>query len=311
MDRLDLAIFREMFRDNAFQMAGVDPKRSAVEIADRLNIGRSTVHARWQGWEREGFLRGFAVVPNLALFGVATAGRNLRVADARAKPLVLRDMALVDGMLFAFVNAGLWMSTGFVRDNASATARRGELLARLPGVVEAEPVFPGPPMACDLEPTRLDWRLIAALRAEPEANLGAIASGLGVGLKTVTRHYDRLLKADAVWYQPRFDFARFPGAVVQFIVTLEDARQQRDALQFLRKRFPDLIAYGGKQPDYPMPVVQFVVHFESAGAVDEATAIAWEAPGARDVEMVYPLRIEMFPAWLDERIAEAIAKAAR
>jgi hypothetical protein len=55
--RLDIDMIRELYREGAVNIAGIDPRLNATRIAHRLHVGRRRVAARLRAWGEAGFLR--------------------------------------------------------------------------------------------------------------------------------------------------------------------------------------------------------------------------------------------------------------
>ena len=85
MDDRDLAILHEMFTDRVLRLGRADPRISAAQIGDRLDLATSTVSERIRAWRREGFLNGYIVFPNPALLGLKLIGHVLEPATLSAR----------------------------------------------------------------------------------------------------------------------------------------------------------------------------------------------------------------------------------
>jgi len=128
-----MRLLRALFRGGALQIGALDPRLSAATMAQKVGAPRSTVQARLAHWRDTGFFAKSDVWPNPGLFGVGTGGIGIEVPDARAKPAVLRDLRLVDGVLGYFDHLGPFVALQVVDDSPAASARRLELISRLPG----------------------------------------------------------------------------------------------------------------------------------------------------------------------------------
>jgi DNA-binding Lrp family transcriptional regulator len=283
---------------------GIDPRLSADAIARELDVGRTTVQSRFREWKRRGFLRGYEVIPNPALFVAASGGVNARIDDPRDKPKVLENLSLVDGVLLAFNYVGPWIGVAFAAESESALARRAMLIAHLPGVSATEPPFRTPVSAPRVEPTPLDWRILEAFRESPNATFGQLSHRVGVSVKTMARRYRRLVDGNAVWFHADLDYTKSTGAPIQLNLTLDSDAARVSTTRALAARYPRLIVQS--DTGVVAPVVQIFLHLDAVGEVEEVTQIARGLPGVREVEVLYPLRHRMYKTWINERIQERL-----
>lgn len=305
-----MAILREMSRGKVAWWGSSDPRVSAAEIARRVGVNRSTVRARVRKWQADGFLRGVDVMPNPSLFGVQLGAVDVCVADVRAKRRVLEDFALVDGALFAIDHVGSWLAVNYATESQAAGERRARLVARLPGVAEVSPCYTFGASPCELTPSPLDWRILEALRRGPARSLEAAAREVGVSARTFHTRLDRLIRAKAVWSVPKLDFTRYVDAVfARFIIQLEPKAPRAPVAEALRKAYPDLIELSSPSelPGVDQSLLDLSLHLESVGAAEAVQAAALGLPGVAGVEALFPLGIYTYPAWVDERVAQAAA----
>ncbi|MGA7861231.1 MAG: Lrp/AsnC family transcriptional regulator, partial [Thermoplasmata archaeon] len=66
-ETIDIDILREMYREGAIDLAGVDPRLNATRIARQLGVRRARVSARLKAWRDSGLLRRYDVRVNPAL----------------------------------------------------------------------------------------------------------------------------------------------------------------------------------------------------------------------------------------------------
>ncbi len=313
VDTLDLGILRELSRDQVIWFGGLDPRMSAAEIARRLRVDRGTVGTRLRAWERSGFLRGHEVVPSPLLFGAGFAGGSLRVEDIAAKPRILGDLGLVPGIVSAVDHVGPWVSLLYVFESRDALERPRQLLLRLEGVGEATPCVPFQAPMPMVDPSRLDWRILKALRMGAKRPLRAIASEAGVSTRTLTRRMERLIRGRAVWYLPLLDFTRYTNAtVVRFLVTLSSGADSVRVAEGIRARLPgvthlvDARAMMDTADDVPR-ALDVGAHLASVGDVEDRQREIQALRGVEEVEPLFPRRFYMYPTWFDERIEYELA----
>lgn len=303
VDETDARILREMLREKVFFWGALDPRVSADDVARRLRLARSTVHARVKAWRRSGLLAASAFTPHPGLLGVGLGGGAIRVQDVRAKEGVLESLALVPGAFSAVDHVGEWVAVCFVRESDAALERLLRLVRRLPGVEEMTPCAPIALQPCGHEMTPLDWRIVRELRRAPERTLAATARALGVSAKTMSRRYEALLEANALWYLPVMDFTRTEGTVVRLILDLEEDADRARVLAAL-DAWPSLFDVTDAKRLIPQAeTVDVALWVPNAGAVEDAMRRALDVPGVRAAEATFPRSWRFFGEWVDERLA--------
>ncbi len=315
MDELDAAILRELFRDRGIIWGGGDPRLGTTDIADRLDVDRTTVWARLKAWREDGFLVRQEAVPNPALFGAGVAGGDIMVDDPRHKPEVLEAVQLVDGILTGVDLVGPWVVLLYAMESERALERSRQLLDRLPHVEEVTACIPFETPESAIELTDTDWRIVDALRRSPEAPFKEVAEQASVSPRTFTRRYRELLEASAIWSFPLFDFTRYQGAVLaRFVVLVDGAGERADLVNACRSELDQLVWCGDIEPVLPEGasgplVVEAWCHLASAPAVEEVELWLGDHAGVQEVLPFYPKSWFVVPTWFDERIERQMPAA--
>ena len=312
MDPLDLDILRETSRGRVMWWGSLDPRISIREVARRLKVDPTTVWNRLRAWQREGFLLGYSVVPNPTLFKAGLAGGSVKISDSRAKERFFKDFGLVEGSAFAVDQVGPWVVVMFVFQSPRGLERSAGLTRRLAGVAEMEPCIPFRCPETTAKPSRMDWRILEALRSNPTADLASCARGIGITPKTFARRYNALVRDRAVWSIPRLDFTRYKGATVaRFLVWLNPRADAQAVIDRLEKTFPSYILLENQSglPDVGPRTARLLALFlqtTSAGEVEDADRVIREVGGVEDVEMYFPRRTYVYDDWFVERLESRI-----
>ncbi len=305
-EELDVAILREMYRDRRVGLTGIDPRLNASRVARSLGIGRNRVAGRLRGWRTSGFLRRYAVWLHPGLLGWVGGFLNLRVGHPRGKPGLLEQLALVDGVLSAVVLLGGWVSVTVIAPDRPSLQRRWELLRRLTGVVEAEPldVWNVPLARTSLTP--LELRIVRALRAAPEATIHDIARAVGISTRTMTRKYSALLDDGSVWFVPLFDFSAFPFPVVMVSASFRPDGDPARWAGAVRARYP--LAVGGStsflEPRSSTESALLYVLLPSPAQLEDLERTAEAVPGVDQIDLSVLVRVVDFPEWYDRHLAQ-------
>lgn len=306
MDPTDVAIYRELTRGRVFFWSSLDARVSAETIARRLRVSPTTVRARLRAWRERGFLARTEVLPHPALLGLKLGASDLRVDDVGEKPRVAESLALVPGVLAALDHIGPWMALAVLGPSDAGMDRTRKLVAKLPGVAEVTPchtLSPPPPRRAL---TPLDWTILAALRAKPDAPLREVAADAGVSAKTFGKRYCALLADNAVLFAPVLDLAAWPGVFCRYIVLPEPDAERARLLAKLGGMPGVLDAFDGRAVmPAPNPVVSLWMHLPNLTRAEDVQRELLSLAGVAEVELTFPVRQTFVTEWMDEAI-EAI-----
>jgi len=286
-DALDIAILREMYRERAVNLAGIDPRLNATQVAHRLRVGRARVAGRLKAWKESGFLRRYDVWVNPALLGWVGAWVAVRVDHPRLKADLFRRVGLVDGVVGGMEFLGDWVSIA------------------LAGVREVDAPVPWRPASPKRPLTPLDLRIIRALRERPTANLSETARRVGVSTRTMTRKYADLVSDWAVWFVPVFDFTCINQPVVSLNLLVQEDTPRDAVARTLRSRFPLVLDFStvGAGPQLPSENQIFFVILRSAASLEDLTHFVETIDGVRGVEPFVIVRMYAFHEWFDRHLA--------
>jgi len=315
VDPLDFAIYRSLSPGGEARFwAGrrlIDPRIPAREIAERVGVSENGVRVRLQGLTRQGFLRGRSVIPNPSLFGVGVFVAELPVHEAGEVAQIYRDLALVEGVVFArdtLDEGERQLQVHFVSENASTAARRGALLRRLSPAGKVTPPRPYWIPACELEPSPLDWRVLHAVSLHPDASIAETARTVGISLKTGARRYHQLLETRACWWTHGPDAEEFPLALIRL-----GLRDPADRESVARQILDDGLAWMpvandgyGVEPVAEPGEVAGLVPADSPTVLERAVRKFGELPGVVRVHRTFALGSMSYPEWFADRIAEHV-----
>jgi len=319
VDPIDFAVYRYLSPDGLVRFWGsrrvVDPRVSAREIADRVGLSEAGVRIRLRGLEQRGFLRGRETGVNPSLFDVSLVVSEIPIREPSEADRVLRELALVDGVTFArdvLDEKDREIRVFYVSDNPSATARRTALLKRMAPSGELRGPTPYWIPACEHALSRLDWRLLRAYRRHPEAGVGDLAKVVGISLKTTALHFRRLLESRACWSSLSMESEEMPLALLTVEVG-ETAARASVATAVARANpvwipaAPD--GLGVSPSESPLPVAG-LVPAEAPAALEQSIRKTRAIEGVARVSRTFALGSASYPAWVDERLAEAESPSA-
>jgi len=319
VDPVDLDIFRWMFPGGVWTPWGIDPRITNAEIARHIGLSRKAVWERVRGWKSSGFLEGYIASPNISLFGVDLLRVEIHVADAVEGSALLDEVGLIDGVLDAGLAFGdsttsrdvEILGLTMVGDSPIEVDRRMRVLRRLSstGMVNGPFRDEAPPRT--MTPTPLDWRIIGAIVADPEAPLSRIARSVGVSLKTTDRRRSALLDGRALLYFPQLAWRMLPSVdLTVFCRGPGDVPRVRSALEL---RFPhqtplEAPGAGYLGPEFAAsPFIGVRLPADSPGQIQDLVVKVSKIPGVRLVRPQINGLFRAFPRWVEERLAERVA----
>ncbi len=299
LDAADWAILRALFRSSGQAPRGA-LRVPLAELCRSSGLHANSVARRLQALRRGGVLGGTYFDPRPATLGLARGGflfegthlRGIQAIDEAAA-----EFPSVETVISAHgvVMGHLWGEAG---DEIDATVER---LRRAVGARRNWPCYNTarfPPHPADRVPlSKIDRRLILALRSGAGRSTPVVARALGVTPRTLQRRVDRLVREGVGDMRPRFHPGAVEGSVlVDYFVTDGDQR----SVASLANAFPDRLIgpFGAPACVFvPLPNLQ---------ETERRRAQAQTLPGIRRLEtflvedVVQPARFE---AWLAPRVA--------
>jgi DNA-binding Lrp family transcriptional regulator len=312
---VDVAMLNELGRDPGFPAIGVDPMRSAGDLARRIGASRNTVHTHLRTWRRQGFLRRFVTVPHPELFEQRLTGVLLSVAGLAARQRLEQALEFV-GEVFVYAEVAPFSWIVFREDGFAPPRRWTRFLEIVDGVTLESPFLPVTLPPPGRVPGGFEWRLLAELRASPAPRARGLARALGVSHRTVTRHYRALLEANTFLAYPVLDFARLSGAFAILVaavaagapaVALSETIARAGCVEVLPP--PTLPRLDGSRETARADgsrLVSIAVYASSASTIAEAQRHVRSVPGVRSVRIGYPSQPVVLPQCFDRLLARQL-----
>lgn len=315
VDQVDLAILRELSREQVAGVGNLDPRLSLNEIARRAELPPSTVSKRVRDWEDKGLLAARSIWPNPSLLGARLAGLSVHAPGLAERPGLVDDLGLVDGVLLVLEHVEPWLAVMIAFPDDGALDRRCRLMARIAGVEAVEDPFELAWPTTTEAVSDLQWRLIQALFEHPRAELHAIADHVGVSTRTVSRKLGPLIDGQALWSVFELDFTRWPGAcLLRLLVSLAPEAERVAAVKRVREAFPGAVFINNSVQGPrvgPTDVIDLLVALPSAARIPDARRAMVRLDGVEAVESLLPRRIHAFGHWFEPRLREKVDQARR
>jgi len=312
VDATDYAIYRYLSPDGLVRFWGarrvVDPLVSAREIADRVGLSEAGVRVRLKALEQRGYLKGRETGVNPSLFGVSLLVLEIPAREPNEAERMLHELSLVDGVTFArdiLDEQDRAIRVFYVSDTPAGTARRTALLRKLAPSPHVRGPYPYWLPECAHELTRLDWKLLAAFRTQPDATLSELATAVGVSLKTGATRFHRLLESKAGWSTISSSSEEVPLA--WFSLSLKEGVDPTGVAQAVAKAHPGWMPVApdgsGAPPSESSREVAGLLPAEAPAALEQALRRTLSIDGVARVRRTFALGSATFPQWMDDRIS--------
>jgi DNA-binding Lrp family transcriptional regulator len=315
MDRQDLAIYRYLSPDGVARFwAGrrvLDPRITPREIGERVGISESAVRVRLQRLTHRGFLRDRTVVPNPALFGRSVFVVDLPVRQSGEVNRILRDLALVDGVVFTrdvMDEEERKIQTFFVAEDLAGAGRLSALLGRLTSGSPQLAPRPYHLPRCDGALSPLDWKVLACVHRVADATFAHIAGSVGISQKTAARVYNRLIDSGACWWTHGPASEEFPLALV--LVSLEDASDLDRVLGWIRTEGHPWIPVArdgfGADPESSGKVLPGLAPADLPTVLERFLRGLAGVEGVAGIRRTFPLGSVIYSSWFSDRVAQQL-----
>lgn len=315
MDPLDFAVYRFLSPGGVARFwAGrriIDPRVTPREIAERVGITESGVRTRLQHLTERGFLRDQAVVPNPVLFGKRVFVTDLLVMQSGEVDRILRDLSLVDGVVFTrdvMDEDERKIQVFFVSESDATASRLTALLGRLSskGPAAGSRAYYIPTCSRGLSP--LEWRALECVYRRPDATFAGIAGSLGVSQKTTARIYHHLIDARACWWTHGPASEEFPLALVQ--VNLRDPQDLDRVVGWILQEghpwMPVARDGFGLAPERAERALAGLVPADLPTLLERFLRRLAAVEGVGGIRRTFSLGSAIYPGWFSERLGHEV-----
>jgi DNA-binding Lrp family transcriptional regulator len=313
MDSLDLAIYRWLSPGGEARFwAGrriIDATVPARAIAERVGVSENGVRVRLRRLAQQGYLRGKYLIPNPSLFGVRVFVLELPINEASEVERVYRDLALVEGVVFArdtLDEGNRAIRVHFVSESDTVTARRAALLRRL--APSGPPAAPQPYWipGCERPLTRLDWRILETVFGHPNASVTEIARARKISTKTTARRLHQFVGSRTCWWTHGADSEEFPLALVR--VEGRDPAHRESVAGGVSQGITDWMPVAsdglGLEPATTATWIAGLVPADAPAALERTVQRLLSIPGVVSVRRTFALSSRMYPEWFAGRISD-------
>ncbi len=309
LDAKDLRILRLMGVQPFADWPRDGDHLKASYAAAALGLSGEAAKARIRRMEKDGVIAGYEIYPNFSLLGYVCVGFLFhlpRPATAQS----MSDLRAVDGVGVVERYLGPAIRVDLFEKSPDALERRVQLVTRVLGATghSRYAAYPSNPVA--RQPTRLDWRIIHALRGRATRPLADVAAELGVSGRTVSRRYERMWAEGMIDTVVRLDQGNVPGQLLANVgIRFKDVAPA-GVTQRLHEEFDSQWAFCWAPPDRRVANLVMGLVFRSPGQMQDTLDRLRAIPDVADADALLSAQSFSNEAWLTEEIQRA-AQVAR
>jgi len=315
MDPLDLAVYRFLAPGGVARFwAGrrvIDPRITSREIAAHVGASESGVRRRLQRLADRGYLQDRTVLPNPSLFGQQVFVVDLLVREPREVDQILRDLSLIDGVVFTrdiLDESQRKVRVHFVTEDEAGAQRRAKLIGRL--AASTGPVQPRAYYipACESNLSPIEWRVLLFLRHNADATLADLGDAARISLRSAARCYHHLIDSHAAWWTHGPESEEFPLALVQADLASEAHREP--VAEWIRTTEANWIPVArdglGLSPGRAHSETAGLVPADAPAALERFVRRLANLDGVDSVRRTFALGSSIYPRWFTDRIAARV-----
>lgn len=305
VDALDVGILRTLgflpFIQGARPLDATRPSH----VARALGASPELVKDRIDRMEAAGIILGYEIHPNLRHLGLRQVTFHLHVPPER-KPQAMEVLSQVDGVAGVIDFVGTEMCVDVYHRSEGELARRLQLLSTITGVPQAHRLYENPDVAIARPLSRLDWRIVRALRGQARRSHAEVADELKVSQRTVKRRLERMAQEGSIDILPIVDPGRIPNYIPVGMAVFLRPGEHPSAVGDVRRALKDRLFYSWVPPARELGHAELALYARTTGEIEELRRTAAAVEGVARVDVALPCGARFSQTWLNEAIDERI-----
>jgi DNA-binding Lrp family transcriptional regulator len=309
VDGLDLRILRVM-GIRPYDRRPKDPEvLRAPRIARELGTSVNTVKERIGRMEADGVIAGYQVVPNFRHMGLNAGAHKFITRDERSKDAAVKVACGLDGILEVHDFIGPSLCVDIAYSDAKDQGEKVRALAEASG--DASPVryYERDMPRVERALTPMDWRILQAMRWKAGRPLSDVADELGVALRTVRRHVDRMADEGSFFAIPLVDPGKAAGLFLFDLICDLGPLGKREAIRMLLRTFDDRHVYAFEPAPESTAGFDMMLFASTSAEVEAIRREAAAVPGVVRAEANLFRAFLDESRWLDAAIADRVKRA--
>jgi len=217
---LTASIMREM----ATTPSHWNVNRSYADVARKLGVDEDTVRNRLKMMREMGLLRGWRLIPNARMLGMASSNVVLDFAGQESKDEAIPKIRSAQGTVLIQDFYGKTLQVTVFHPEVDGPER--SIMSQ--GVAaEIVTLWKVKLPKCELKPKELDWRIMGMMLRNAETKLPEIAAKVKASSRTVKRRVNLMMASSAFFMQPILDLRKAVGVTpCQLLVKCAPAKKR-------------------------------------------------------------------------------------
>ena len=213
-------------------------KKTYVEIARKLGVDEETVRNRVRILKESGFLLGWRLLPNLALFGRSSYFVFLEFQNEEDKEKAIPKIAGQGGVIVIANIYGNSLLVTMADDPKINSAKKvSELAEKAESFTTPGMNLPG---VLSFKMTKTDWQIIKLMVRDAERKVTDIAKEVKLSTKSVNRRLNEMMNSRAIFIMPVVDLRKAGGISYQLLVEAGEGKKSK-VNEAVSSKIPNLV----------------------------------------------------------------------
>ncbi|MDA4127186.1 MAG: Lrp/AsnC family transcriptional regulator [Thaumarchaeota archaeon] len=271
-------------------------------LATRLGVDSKTVKAHLAGMERTGFIRFYQVYPNFSHLGIEGSAYLFQSPEEDRRAELIQEIELVEGILEVHNFLGPSICVDLSYSSVPNLDNKLRRLCELTGDSTPVPFYERFMPEVKRPLSKLDWRILKALRYRARRPLREAAAEIGVNLKTFRRRFERMAQEGSFFITPALDPSKAPGLVLFELLVYTTPDADRSTIQRILSVTDDHYVY------HYVPSMQRLGNFdilafaETTGEIEQLRRQVRYIPGVAKVDALVFRGWNEYTKWIDSAI---------
>ena len=274
-------------------------KKSYTQIAAKLGVDEETVRNRVKHLRDIGFLLGYRLVPNPALFGRAFASLRIEFKDPESSQSAIPRLTKMDGVINIVSTYDKSVLVTLLADQVEDFSK---LIVGV-GVEGKVSWVPGLGLrTTKFRATRLDWEIISLLLRDAETKLDEVTKQLKVSTRTVKRRLNTMMQETAIFVMPMVDLRKTEGISYQLRVQSEPGKKS-EAEKSVAAKIGNLVFRASDSQNGS------VFGFTGANVAEGNEILEWarNQPGVMSADIIITEKVVQVFDWLESFVKRQLA----
>ncbi len=196
-------------------------RRTYLDVAAKLGVDEETVRNRLKRLRESGYLKGWRVLPNPAVFGRESRMVFIEFRDSRLKERKVSALERMDGVV---VIASVYGRGAIITFFDGPGHEASKLIAGAGDPGTARDMGGMRFLPTSFSMTATDWQIVSLMLRDAERDLSEVAREAKLSSRTVRRRLSQMMDASAIAVMPMVDQSKSGGASFTFMIDCEEGK---------------------------------------------------------------------------------------